>query len=469
MLELKDVVKVYAAKGGESVCALNHVSVRFGDRVFLLGKSGRGKSTLLNVAGGLDFPTDGEIVVGTRSSASFSVADFDSYRNTYVGFVFQEYNLLDEFSVSGNVSLALELQEKGRDKAAIDRILEQVDLGGMGDRKPNTLSGGQKQRVAIARALVKDPKIIMADEPTGALDSETGKQVLDTLKKLSCDRLVLVVSHDREFAEQYADRIVELADGKIISDVTKTGEGQTEETQELCLKAGDVLTEEQLGRLKEIVECDHADVNVEADGCSFRATRRVRKRQRGNFEQTGEVPPSNREISLIRSRLPVRRAFQIGLRGMKKKPFRLAFAILLSAIAFIVFGLMSSFMMYNPIFAKVNAINEQGYQAFYLRKNFQYNKTSSASTRLTEEEPELLSERLGYSACGVISFYDRLELGMDNWNFNSVAGIVPMDESELFNNGFSVVCGVYPKNESEIAITAYQFDLIRTYGWKELD
>lgn len=154
---------------------------------------------------------------------------------------------------------------------------------------------------------------------------------------------------------------------------------------------------------------------------------------------------------------------------MKKKPFRLAFAILLSAIAFIVFGLMSSFMMYNPIFAKVNAINEQGYQAFYLRKNFQYNKTSSASTRLTEEEPELLSERLGYSACGVISFYDRLELGMDNWNFNSVAGIVPMDESELFNNGFSVVCGVYPKNESEIAITTYQFDLIRTYGWKELD
>lgn len=190
MLELNNVTKVYAAKGGASVRALDGVSVRFGEKglVFLLGKSGSGKSTLLNVAGGLDRPTEGEIIVGDKRSSDFTPSDFDSYRNTYVGFVFQEYNLLDEFSVRENISLALELQGKAQARQDVDRILEEVDLSGYGSRRPNTLSGGQKQRVAIARALVKDPRIIMADEPTGALDSETGRQVFEMLKKLSRER-----------------------------------------------------------------------------------------------------------------------------------------------------------------------------------------------------------------------------------------------------------------------------------------
>lgn len=186
--------------------------------IFLLGKSGSGKSTLLNVAGGLDVPTSGEIIVDGRSTADFTQADYDGYRNSYVGFVFQEYNILEEFSVEQNVSLALQLQSKSGDKQAVNAILEQVGLVGMNRRKPNTLSGGQRQRVAIARALIKNPKIIMADEPTGALDSKTGEQILDTLKNLSKDRLILAVSHDRGFAERYGDRIIELADGKIISD-----------------------------------------------------------------------------------------------------------------------------------------------------------------------------------------------------------------------------------------------------------
>ena len=149
-----------------------------------------------------------------KSSSTFSKSDFDSYRNTYVGFIFQEYNILSEFSIEDNLSLALELQGKKKDKEKVDYLLKQVDLDGFAKRKPNTLSGGQKQRIAIARALIKDPKIIMADEPTGALDSKTGKQVFDTLKKLSKDHLVIVVSHDREFSEIYGDRIIELKDGK---------------------------------------------------------------------------------------------------------------------------------------------------------------------------------------------------------------------------------------------------------------
>ena len=223
MLKAIDLHKKYKPKDGQIVNALDGVSVDFADTgmVFILGKSGSGKSTLLNVLGGLDKYDSGEVIVKGKSSKDFSQADFDSYRNTFIGFIFQEYNILQEFSVEKNIGLALELQGKKADKEAINALIEQVDLSGYGKRKPNTLSGGQKQRVAIARALVKNPEIIMADEPTGALDSKTGAQVLDTLKKLSKEKLVIVVSHDREFAEYYGDRIIELSDGKIISDQFK--------------------------------------------------------------------------------------------------------------------------------------------------------------------------------------------------------------------------------------------------------
>ena len=223
MLEIRDLVKIYRTKGGESVRALDGVSARFEETgmVFLLGKSGSGKSTLLNLCGGLDTPDEGEIIIRGRSSKNFTASDFDSYRNTCVGFIFQEYNILEELSVEDNIAIALELQGKNKDRARVQEILKEVDLAEYAKRKPNTLSGGQRQRVAIARALVKNPQIIMADEPTGALDSATGKQVLETLKKLSESKLVLVVSHDREFALTYGDRIIELCDGKIVSDVSK--------------------------------------------------------------------------------------------------------------------------------------------------------------------------------------------------------------------------------------------------------
>ena len=224
MLEVRDLKKYYKTKGGVEVHALDGVSIQFPETgmVFLLGKSGSGKSTLLNVSGGLDKPDSGEIIVKGKSSKDFTQSDFDSYRNTFIGFVFQEYNILNEFNIETNIALALELQGKKNDKKAVEDLLKQVDLEGLGKRKPNTLSGGQKQRIAIARALIKNPEIIMADEPTGALDSNTGKQVLDTLKKLSETKLVIIVSHDRDFAEEYADRIIELKDGKILSDHSKT-------------------------------------------------------------------------------------------------------------------------------------------------------------------------------------------------------------------------------------------------------
>ena len=203
MLEAINLIKIYKPKKGVPVKALDGINLILPERgmVFILGKSGSGKSTLLNVLGGLDKYDDGEIIIKGVSSKDFTQQRFDSYRNTYVGFIFQEYNVLNEFNVGANIALALELQGKRATDEEINKILHEVDLDGYGSRKPNELSVGQLQRVAIARALVKNPEIIMADEPTGALDSNTGRQVLDTLKRLSETKLVVVVSHDREYAD----------------------------------------------------------------------------------------------------------------------------------------------------------------------------------------------------------------------------------------------------------------------------
>lgn len=180
VLEIKHLSKTYKTKHNE-VYALKDINLSIQDKgmVFILGKSGSGKSTLLNVLGGLDSFDEGEISICGKSSKDFKQSDFDSYRNTFIGFIFQEYNVMNNFTVKENIALALQLQGKKADDTQIQEILEEVDLSGLGNRKPNELSGGQLQRVAIARALIKHPEIIMADEPTGALDSHTGKQVLD--------------------------------------------------------------------------------------------------------------------------------------------------------------------------------------------------------------------------------------------------------------------------------------------------
>ena len=244
MLETRELCKIYKPKKGVPVTALNKISLKFPEKgmVFLLGKSGSGKSTLLNLLGGLDKYDDGEIIIKGVSSKDFKQEYFDSYRNTYVGFIFQEYNILDEFTVGANIALALQLQGKKPADEEINNILKQVDLDGYGNRKPNELSGGQKQRVAIARALVKNPEIIMADEPTGALDSNTGRQVFDTLKKLSKDKLVIIVSHDREFSELYADRIIELSDGNVISDVEVENSEEQEKVQDNLVFENEIIS-----------------------------------------------------------------------------------------------------------------------------------------------------------------------------------------------------------------------------------
>ena len=221
MLQLKNIVKDYHT-GDEVVQALKGVSVNFrrNEFVSILGQSGCGKTTLLNIVGGLDQYTSGDLVINGKSTKDFKSRDWDSYRNNSVGFVFQSYNLIPHQSVLSNVELALTLSgvSKAERRKRAKEVLERVGLGNQIHKKPNQMSGGQMQRVAIARALINDPDILLADEPTGALDTETSVQIMELLKEIAKDKLVIMVTHNPELAQQYSTRIVKLLDGNIIDD-----------------------------------------------------------------------------------------------------------------------------------------------------------------------------------------------------------------------------------------------------------
>lgn len=221
MLELKGITKEYVT-GAETVKALKGVSLAFrpSEFVAILGPSGCGKTTMLNIMGGLDQYTSGDLVIGGVSTKKYRDADWDAYRNDTIGFVFQSYNLISHQSVLANVELALTLSgvSAGERRRRAVEALEQVGLGDQINKKPAEMSGGQVQRVAIARALINDPDIILADEPTGALDTETSTQVMDILKDISTRKLVIMVTHNPELANKYATRVIKLTDGKITSD-----------------------------------------------------------------------------------------------------------------------------------------------------------------------------------------------------------------------------------------------------------
>ena len=523
MLEVKNLVKQYSGKGGVVVKALDDVSVKFPETgmVFLLGKSGSGKSTLLNVAGGLDKPDGGEIIVKGRSSKDFSAADFDSYRNTFVGFVFQEYNILNEFTIEQNIALALQLQNKPNDKKAVAELLEQVDLTGFAKRKPNTLSGGQKQRVAIARALIKNPEIIMADEPTGALDSNTGKQVLDTLKKLSQTKLVIVVSHDREFAEYYGDRIIELKDGKILSDVSKTYLTPDDDTKNVQLVGEDTITvknaeditEKDVKEIVAMLKKNGGEAVITASKREIPDVKRACKiNESGSRESFKDTDLKNVDIKeyngkdtkFIKSHLPMGHAVKMGASGLKSKPIRLIFTVFLAVVAFVMFGVASTFMLYDPNYSITKAMEVADYPDIVVGKYYNaiyqnvkidnatgeeevtYEREEQYSTRFTAEELAAKNQE-GLKFAGVFNFtngrsdnktfqltlvnggsFTQINLkSTDKYYYpvSDVVGFTDCGEEYITSNGFTAVAGTYPVGTMQIAIPEYVANLfVKTEG-----
>lgn len=227
MIIIKNLSKVYQTKY-DKIHALRNINLELGNQglVMITGKSGSGKSTLLNILGGLEVYDDGDIIINGKSTKNFTKNDWDAFRNQYVGYVYQEFYLIDDITIKENVSLALKLQNQPEKdiEVRVQDTLKLVSLEDYINHKPTEISGGQAQRVAIARALIKNPELILADEPTGNLDSETGRSILELLKELSKTRLVIMVTHDEEFAKSYGERIIELHDGVVVRDTTNNPE-----------------------------------------------------------------------------------------------------------------------------------------------------------------------------------------------------------------------------------------------------
>ncbi len=476
MLEVRNLCKTYRPKRGVPVMAVNDVSLKFPETgmVFLLGRSGSGKSTLLNLLGGLDRYDSGDILVKGQSTKKFKQSYYDSYRNTYVGFIFQEYNVLEEFTVGANIALALELQGQKATNERLNEILAQVDLEGYGNRRPNELSGGQKQRVAIARALVKNPKIIMADEPTGALDSATGRQVLDTLKKLSQDKLVIVVSHDREFAQNYGDRVIELADGKVIRDIEYDRSGEMVESKihffedHIAIASDYQLTEEDRIAINKFLESVHAGtIDMDIVGDNFLA-RKSRPTDESTIEWLDKSP-----FKLIKSKLPLKNAFKIGASGLKHKKFRLAVTILLSVIAFNLFGLADTFGAYNHVETCVNSIMDSAIDYVSVKQAKRFDNGlqpyySSWGYKLDDDDLIKFKEETGVSLTGVIyprdthlgfdAFLDGKALSKYLYSVYSTefSGLAELDKDAIEATGATLIAGTYPDgSKNEIAIPAY--------------
>lgn len=508
MIEVRNLKKTYKPKKGIKVHALDGINLKFEDKglVFILGKSGSGKSTLLNMLGGLDNFDEGEIIIKGKSSKDFSQSDFDSYRNTFIGFIFQEYNILNDFTVGANIALAMELQGHKADNETLNAILKEVDLTGYAGRKPNELSGGQKQRVAIARALIKNPQIIMADEPTGALDSNTGKQVFDTLKRLSEDKLVIVVSHDRDFAEQYGDRVIELADGKIISDIKKykaeaksisSGIDIIDE-KIIHIKPGYQLSKEDLTLINDYLKKNGESGSfISMDGKTNTEIRKyARIDEEGNKESFAETSEENLDIKeyaasdfkMIKSRLPFKNSLKMAAGSLKKKPFRLFMTILLSMVAFVLFGLSHTMISYERLKSNVDSIIDTGvdYVSFVKEeKRTNGNYSYYSMENLSDEDINKIKDRfpdktfftvyLPTSVSDGISFRGNLfdtqeidEAGYYSYYTTFFTGIASIHSSDIEKLGYTLE-GRMAEHENEIVITEYAAETFQRAGYLEGD
>ena len=418
MIELKNVCKTYKSKKGSKTKALNNISLKFDEKgmTFILGKSGSGKSTLLNILGGLDKYDSGDMLILGKSSKDFNASLFDSYRNTYVGFVFQEFNILEDYNVYENIVLALQLQQKDIDKEKIDNLLDKLELSDLKTRKVNELSGGQKQRVAIARALIKDPKIILADEPTGNLDSKTGKQVMDLLKEISKEKLVIIVSHDTESADKYGDRIIEIKDGSVIKDTKE------------CVTKGDKDT-----------------------------------------------------YKPIKSKLPFKDSFKLGIGSLRHKKIKLVFTILLTIGTLLFLSIMDTLSNYNVEEAHSKLLVDKKEESIKIEKYYFFNKKydkydfyNKDQVKLTIEDEKYINSKLKnkyYPIYKLQESYSFMQIGealkIGDIAHNSfylemgayrTLNIVVVDNFNDFTK--EKIIGRYPSNYNEILIPNYMADLI---------
>lgn len=357
MLSVQNLKKVYKSKKKGECAALKGVSFDLPSTgmIFVLGESGSGKSTLLNILGGLDEFDGGKIIADGNDLSKLSPSEYYDYRGSYAGFVFQDYCLLDEMTVEQNVALSLDIN--GCDEyEQVKDALEKVGMAELAERFPSELSGGQKQRVAIARAIVKNPNVILCDEPTGNLDQKTAVNILKLLKSISESRLVVLVSHNREDAFAYADRILELGDGKIINDISREkGYRNKLEWKEntLYLPYKKNLDEGEIETLRKAIKTNRAEKFV----------------QRGNgFEKTEPQTLIEKDVKLKRPKTSFKQSLKLSGVFMKRKAFSYIVTAILTTLIISCFALFQSFLYFDGNAATVETLEKHGIHSLALQK-----------------------------------------------------------------------------------------------------
>lgn len=336
MIQIENLTKIYNSRKKGSHRALNNVNITLPNKgiVFVLGKSGSGKSTLLNLIGGLDKITSGSIVVDGNNISNFSEKQLCNYRNTHIGFIFQDYHLLEELTIYENIVLSLNLKRE-EDKGDVKQALETVDLKGYENRLPSELSGGERQRVAIARAIIEKPRIILADEPTGNLDPETSKAILNILQELAKSCLVLIVSHNETDAYKYADRILKLSDGEIIQDNVRNKRIKTEtiiENDTFLIPHDRMISDDEIERINHQLE-----------------TKKIKKVVKSERKYVPYVDEDKTiETTKILSRnLSFKNTTKLSGKFLKTKIGTICLSSIVAAVIFVVFALATSFITFD--------------------------------------------------------------------------------------------------------------------------
>ena len=422
--------------------------------IFVLGKSGSGKSTFLNVIGSLDKIDNGELIIKGKSTKDFTNEDYDAYRNALLGFIFQDFHLLSDLTVEDNIRISLEIQDKECPSFRLYEIAKQLEIEELLNRNTGELSGGQKQRVAIARALIKDPDIILADEPTGNLDSKTGNVLLDFLKEQSKEKLVIIVTHDRASAENYADRIIELKDGEIINDITrKDSDGKKitiEADGSINISPDYEINTEDLTRINKIIKEKKKVVITSGEKSYF-----IQSESQDLIEDFANnvfLPP--------KSSLPLNKNIKLTSKHIKNKKIRLSIMVILIIFALSLLGLANILSSYDMV-----SSTESGFSKFEIN-SLRVNKGNVEKTGYFTRKTNVISDTdynkiasdLDYIAFSKFFPLSTLELRQNRTYVlidRSISGVIVSDTDKIESLGFSII-GSYPEeNTTQIMITDF--------------
>lgn len=417
MLELKNVYKTYRSKNGVTHRALNNVTLTFDETglVFIVGKSGGGKSTLLNMIGALDKPDRGEMLLYKNSFSKFTASDYDSYRNTHIGVIFQEYNLIKTLTVYENIALSLGLRKEKTD-GRVDEVIKKLGLTDIAHRKPNQISGGQSQRVAIARAIVKDPRIILADEPTGNLDTKTGKEMFSVFKELSKDHLVVIVTHDRDIADEIGDRVIEIKDGKVYKDIVRTDtlyERSVDLVGDKLIRVpkGKSIDDEALETVNDLLKATDKDTFIinESDvtkvkSMNLHVKNAVEILPEENTSYYFPYRPNEvekKEIELKRATMPMKTGVKLSLSMLKHKTFRLIVTVLMLIISLTISSFMTAMEYYDVDRATAKTMSSGVADILLVTKNTEHfsrsNFTEGELTAIKDGGVNILANVYGMS------------------------------------------------------------------------